>query len=95
MQSPLAKSLTGNNTFSIAAHMEDLCVKYTIHCTNINIQNDTATVSLDPGEQVLFSLHRDVSKQFASLQLTIGHLTIEGKRFSRLDFRFDNPVITY
>ena len=46
-------------------------------------------------EQVIVSLQKDLTLQIASLQLTIAHLTIEGKQFKQLDFRFDKPVLTF
>jgi len=45
--------------------------------------------------QVFLSTQKDLSQEIASLQLTIAHLTIEGKSFSRLDFRFDRPIISF
>lgn len=35
----------------------------------------------------------NIPEQIASLQLITTRLTMEGKRFSRLDLRFDRPVI--
>ncbi len=35
----------------------------------------------------------DLPAQIASLQLITHRLTMEGKRFSRLDLRFDRPVV--
>lgn len=95
IKNPLAKS-NQKSTYTIANKLQNLCVQAHLNCTAITINSDnTATITIDTDEQVFFSLQKDLSQQFASLQLTIAHLTIEGKRFSRLDFRFDNPVITY
>ncbi len=96
VQSPLAKMVLGKNTYTISTRIQSLCVSTHINCATIAVENNgTATITIDTDEQVILSLQKDLSKQFASLQLTIGHLTIEGKRFHRLDFRFDNPVISY
>lgn len=46
------------------------------------------------GEEVLFTSTKSVIEQVSSLQLILSRLTIEGKRVSRVDFRFDTPVLT-
>ena len=61
----------------------------------ITVKSDnTATISLQNNETVILSLNKNIDQQIASLQLTIANLTIEGKQFKRLDFRFDKPVLT-
>ncbi len=57
--------------------------------------NSGILVTLDSGEQIMFSQNKDLSQQIASLQLIRRQLTIEGKRLIRVDFRFDNPVISF
>lgn len=96
VRSPLAKLVSGKSTYSLTNKIQSLCEASHINCTHIVIQTDnTVQVTIDTDEQVIFSLQKDLASQFTSLQLTIGHLTIEGKRFHRLDFRFDRPVIEY
>jgi|SRR3989344_6261348 len=51
-------------------------------------------VKLSSGEEIIFSAEKNLDLQTSSLQLILSRLTIEGKRFSRLDFRFEKPVIT-
>jgi hypothetical protein len=51
------------------------------------------TVVLKDGSRVTFSSQKDIITQIASLQYILSHLTMEGKLFSRLDLRFDKPVI--
>lgn len=50
-------------------------------------------VILSSGEEVLLSDTKDLGSQLSSLQVIISRLTMEGKRFSKLDLRFDRPAI--
>ena len=46
-------------------------------------------IKLNPDGEVL------LNQNAASLQLVLARITMEGKRFSRLDFRFEKPVIVF
>ena len=92
---PLPKTHAFLQGSSEMSRIEALCTQYALHCSNIVMNATSATISIDSNEEVIVSLQKDLGMQIASLQLTIAHLTIEGKRFSRLDFRFDKPVLTY
>ena len=50
-------------------------------------------VILQDGGKVTFSSQKDIMSQIASLQYILSHLTMEGRQFSELDLRFDQPVI--
>lgn len=50
-------------------------------------------VKLKDDSEVTFSSQKDIIAQIASLQYILSHLTMEGKLFSRLDLRFEKPVI--
>ncbi|HET9947069.1 MAG TPA: hypothetical protein VFQ63_03330, partial [Patescibacteria group bacterium] len=64
-------------------------------CSNIQLgSDDSATFDVD-GKTIIISLNKDIEQQVSSLQLTIRELTMEGKEFHRLDFRYDKPVITF
>jgi len=43
----------------------------------------------------LFNLTKDVNEQLDSLQLISSRAKIEGKQITRIDLRFDKPVIAY
>ena len=58
------------------------------------MQDQTYVVVLPEGGEVVLSANKSFEEQISSLQLISSRLTIEGKRFSRLDFRFNKPVIT-
>lgn len=51
-------------------------------------------VKLASGEEVFLASGKSLVEQVSSLQLILSRLTIEGKRVSRVDFRFDTPVLT-
>lgn len=55
--------------------------------------NDSYICTLQNGGKVTFSSQKDIMTQIASLQYILSHLTMEGRQFSSLDLRFDQPVI--
>lgn len=65
-----------------------------ISFSDIRIASDGAVlVQLTDNGAVIFSKGKDIGQQVASLQFILNQLTMEGKRFSRLDLRFDKPII--
>ncbi len=52
-------------------------------------------VELKQGGFVTFSSQKDIITQIASLQFILSHLTMEGREFSKLDLRFEKPVIVF
>lgn len=58
-------------------------------------KDDSISATLKSGGSVIFSLKKDLSSQITSLQLILSRLTIEGKKLKTLDFRFDNPVVSF
>lgn len=56
---------------------------------------DVQVIVLPDESFVVVSLQKDLHVQVSSLQLILSRLTIEGKRFSRLDVRYDKPVIVF
>ncbi|MCL5010179.1 MAG: hypothetical protein M1289_01080 [Patescibacteria group bacterium] len=57
------------------------------------LEPSTYIVTIARNKEVIFSKNFNLSKQVSSLQLIQSRLTIEGEDFTRLDFRFSNPVI--
>ena len=55
-------------------------------CYVFNIQNN---------EQIKLSRAKDIHEQIASLQRILRELTIEGKSFKSIDFRFLEPIISF
>jgi cell division septal protein FtsQ len=50
-------------------------------------------IKLTDSGEVIISSQKDITKEISSLQYILSRLTMEGKQFSRLDLRFDKPVI--
>ncbi len=68
--------------------------KSRIEYKNISKDKDSSyIVTLQNGSKVIFSSQKDISVQITSLQYILSHLTMEGRQFSRLDLRFEKPVI--
>jgi hypothetical protein len=89
--SPLAKIKYQQNI-----KLEELLNKANINFTKISTQADSSLlVVLSGKEEVIFSPKKDLLHQIASLQLITKRLTIEGKRFKGLDFRYDKPMIKF
>jgi hypothetical protein len=57
--------------------------------------SDYFLVTLQNNEQVRLSPDKDLYRQVASLQKILRELTIEGKTFKSIDFRFSEPIISF
>ena len=78
------------------ATVKTLCHEDTIACTNVVLQDPTTIViTLDNGATVYIATQKDLKKQLASLQQVISQLTIKGKQFKTLDFRFDHIIVSF
>ncbi len=53
----------------------------------------TYIVTLSDNGNAYITTNKDVSEQLSSLQRIHSRLTMEGKKFTRLDLRYDKPVI--
>jgi len=89
--SPLARE-----KFKEGIELEKALKKESIKFIKITPQSDLSfLVELIDKEEVIFTSKKDFESQIASLQLIAKQLTIEGKRFKRLDFRYDKPMIMF
>lgn len=59
----------------------------------VTTASDSAYIVTLPDNAEVVMKKENIPSQIASLQLITHRLTMEGKRFSRLDLRFDRPVI--
>jgi hypothetical protein len=76
--------------------INDLLQKSGIPFASVENGNDsTYLVNLKDGGQVIIAQDKNVQNQISSLQLILSRLTIEGKRFKSLDFRYDKPVVLF
>ncbi len=78
--------------------LEALLYKNNIQFSKVQTASDSANLSYivflrDQGEVYLGS--KNLPSQISSLQLILSRLTIEGKKFKKLDLRFDKPIIEF
>lgn len=57
--------------------------------------DDYYLIKISDNGDVLMSDQKNLDEQVSSLQLILSRLKIEGKKFKRLDFRFDKTVIQF
>lgn len=67
--------------------------KNNIEVTTVDRKNETYIIRLESNAEVVLSAKKDLNEQISSLQFILQRLTMEGRRFSRLDLRFDKPAI--
>jgi hypothetical protein len=79
------------DTSHIRSYLKEKQIAY---ATIERLSGTAYLVSLKTGEEVFISEDKDILKQLTSLQLILARLTMEGKQASRLDFRYDKPVVT-
>jgi hypothetical protein len=62
---------------------------------NVVLSDYSYLVSLQNNGQIILSQNKDIVKQITSLQRILNQLTIEGKSFKSIDFRFAEPIISF
>jgi len=83
------------NSNQDAKKIEKLLIDANISFSSISFLGSYYIVALSDGGQVVLSLKKNIEKQIASLQPILKQLTIDGKKFNRIDFRFDKPLVVY
>ena len=63
--------------------------------SSVAISDYSYLVNIQNNGQVILSQNKDIEKQIASLQRILIQLTIEGKTFKSVDFRFVEPTISF
>ena len=89
-----AFALSHNSTM-LLAEVSDACAKRSLSCQNIEFTTQQDITFMINNNQIFISTSKNIPQEIASLQLIIRQLTMEGKEFHRLDFRYDRPVISY
>ena len=80
---------------NVEKNIEKLLLNAQISFGSVTLSQDSCKVVLKDGGEAILSLRKNVEKQIASLQPILKQLTIEGKKFNRIDFRFDKPLVVY
>ena len=84
------------NSNQDAKKIETLLLNAQITFASISLTaNSSYIVKLQDGGQVVLSLKKDIGRQITSLQPILKQLTIDGRRFNRIDFRYDKPLVIY
>lgn len=76
-------------------YVEKVLKKNNILFSQISLSDNFYLITIQNNGQVRLSQNKDIDKQIASLQRIIRELTIEGKTFKSIDFRFENPIISF
>ncbi len=80
-----------DNTSSI----ENQLSKNNLPYKSVNKSSFGYTVVLKEGTIVYIDSSKDINSEISSLQLIQTHFTIEGKNIKLVDFRFDQPVVSF
>jgi hypothetical protein len=91
---PLYISPIGNTNRDIAV-LEKILLDKEIAFTGINRDGKNFIVSMKNNAEAIVSSEKNINEQVDSLQRILRELTIEGKPFKSIDFRFAEPVISY
>lgn len=65
-----------------------------IDFSSVEVSGSSYLIHMKNEQVVILSTQKEIKTQISSLQFILSRLTMEGKLFSRLDLRFDKPVIT-
>lgn len=93
--SPMILSLTDDsgNDDKYISELEKILQDKKISYSTINKLSNSTSIKLTNSGEVIISSQKDLSTQINSLQYLLSRLTMESKDFTRLDLRFDKPVI--
>ena len=90
---PTTQIAQADQGVAVVQKIELVLRKKQIDFISISRQNDSYVITLQDKSKVTFSSQKDIMSQIASLQYILSHLTMDGREFSSLDLRFDQPVI--
>jgi hypothetical protein len=77
------------------ALVEKLLKDNKIRFSTIIRQSNYYSVNIQNNGQVKISQDKNIVEQITSLQRILRELTIEGKPFKSIDFRFSEPIISF
>jgi hypothetical protein len=75
--------------------VEKILKKKNISFLEVVLSENFYLVKINNNGQVILSGNKDLEKQISSLQRILNQLTIEGKSFKTIDFRFSEPVLSF
>jgi hypothetical protein len=91
---PFMQSIGFNTQDETMAGIKKFFEEEKIDFTEIKRIGKASYQITDNADRVIYiSSEKDLSKQLSSLQRIVSRLTMEGKKYTRLDLRFDKPII--
>jgi hypothetical protein len=66
-----------------------------VHTGVYSASQSAYIVKQQEGQEIILTSAKDIKTQVATLQLILSKLTIEGKTLSRVDLRFDKPIVVF
>jgi len=70
--------------------------KLNLKIDTVDIKNeDMLLFTLREGHEIVFTSKKEIEKQIFSVPIILRQLKIEGKKFKRIDVRFDKPIIKF
>jgi hypothetical protein len=77
------------------ASVEKILKDNNILFSQVSLSDYSYLINIQNNGQVRLSHDKDINKQISSLQKILRELTIEGKPFKSIDFRFSEPIISF
>lgn len=77
------------------SNIEKLLKESNILFSTVVFSDSSYIINIPNSGQVKFSSQKDIEGQISSLQRILRELTIEGRPFKKIDFRFDEPIISF
>lgn len=77
------------------SYVEKILKDNNIPFSEVILSDYSYLVKIQNNGQIMFSQDKDIVKQIASLQRILIQLTIDGKPFKSIDFRFSEPIISF
>jgi len=75
--------------------VEKILKENNILFSQVSVSDYSYLINIQNNGQVRLSQDKDINKQISSLQKILREITIEGKPFKSIDFRFSEPVISF
>ncbi|MCL5970790.1 MAG: FtsQ-type POTRA domain-containing protein [Patescibacteria group bacterium] len=91
----LGTNITQSNIL-VALKILNTANRYNLRFVDIvPLDESTVEMSLDNGTRIVIGLNAKAEDIVSSLQMILKRFTIEGKTISKIDYRFEKPVITF
>jgi hypothetical protein len=91
---PLFISPIGKTNIDLA-FVEKILKDKNILFSQASLSDYSYLINIQNNGQVRLSQNKDVDKQISSLQKILRELTIEGRSFKSIDFRFEEPIVAF